>query len=95
MWVLASQVSGKAQVPPGGLRRGERLRQVLVFDPKRTRLVGVCEHLQLLLLLLLLLLVLLLLACRYIVEMEVVLPAEMTVQESHDISLELQHKVGW
>ena len=31
--------------------------------------------------------------CRYIVEMEVVLPAEMTVKESHDISLELQHKV--
>jgi hypothetical protein len=26
--------------------------------------------------------------------MEVVLPAEMTVKESHDISLELQHKVG-
>eukprot|EP00878_Enallax_costatus_P006730 GHUV01007055.1.p1 GENE.GHUV01007055.1~~GHUV01007055.1.p1 ORF type:complete len:291 (+),score=72.27 GHUV01007055.1:111-875(+) len=30
---------------------------------------------------------------RYIVEMEVVMPADMTVQTSHDISLELQHKV--
>jgi hypothetical protein len=33
-------------------------------------------------------------AGRYIVEMEVVLPADMTVKDSHDISLELQHKVG-
>eukprot|EP00775_Hariotina_reticulata_P002281 gene2281-2592_t len=30
---------------------------------------------------------------RYIVEMEVVLPADMSVQDSHDISLDLQHKV--
>ncbi|WIA22973.1 hypothetical protein OEZ86_009896 [Tetradesmus obliquus] len=30
---------------------------------------------------------------RYIVEMEVVLPAGMTVRDSHDISLDLQHKV--
>ncbi len=32
---------------------------------------------------------------RYNVEMEVVLPGSMTVAESHDIALELQHKVGW
>lgn len=31
---------------------------------------------------------------RYNVEMEVVLPGSMTVAESHDIALELQHKVG-
>lgn len=31
---------------------------------------------------------------RFIVEMEVVLPAQMTVRESHDIALILQHKVG-
>ena len=30
---------------------------------------------------------------RYIVELEVLLPPGMTVRESHDISLELQHKV--
>ena len=30
---------------------------------------------------------------RFIVEMEVVMPAEMTVRESHDIALQLQHKV--
>ena len=30
---------------------------------------------------------------RYIVEMEVVLPADMSVRDSHDISLDLQHKV--
>ena len=30
---------------------------------------------------------------RFNVEMEVVLPAEMTVAESHDIGLELQHKI--
>lgn len=32
---------------------------------------------------------------RFIVEMEVVLPAQMTVRESHDIALILQHKVRW
>lgn len=32
---------------------------------------------------------------RFIVEMEVVLPAQMTVRESHDIALILQHKVGF
>lgn len=31
--------------------------------------------------------------CRYVVEMEIVMPAAMTVAESHDIALELQHKV--
>lgn len=31
---------------------------------------------------------------RYNVEMEVVLPADMTVAKSHDIALDLQHKVG-
>ena len=31
---------------------------------------------------------------RFIVEMEVVLPSAMTVRESHDIALILQHKVG-
>lgn len=30
---------------------------------------------------------------RFIVEMEVVMPADMTVRESHDIALQLQHKV--
>lgn len=30
---------------------------------------------------------------RFNVEIEVILPAEMTVRESHDIALELQHKV--
>lgn len=30
---------------------------------------------------------------RYNVEMEIVLPSEMTVMESHDISLALQHKI--
>ena len=30
---------------------------------------------------------------RYIVEMEVILPSAMTVRESHDIALRLQHKV--
>lgn len=30
---------------------------------------------------------------RYIVEMEVVMPGDMTVAESHDIALALQHKV--
>jgi divalent metal cation (Fe/Co/Zn/Cd) transporter len=30
---------------------------------------------------------------RYIVEMEVVMPAAMTVVQSHDIALVLQHKV--
>ena len=30
---------------------------------------------------------------RFIVEMEVVLPAQMSVRESHDIALILQHKV--
>lgn len=30
---------------------------------------------------------------RFIVEMEVVLPSAMTVRESHDIALILQHKV--
>ena len=30
---------------------------------------------------------------RFIVEMEVVLPSGMTVRESHDIALILQHKV--
>ena len=30
---------------------------------------------------------------RFNVELEVILPAEMTVRESHDIALELQHKV--
>lgn len=30
---------------------------------------------------------------RYIVEMEVVMPGGMTVAESHDIALALQHKV--
>ena len=30
---------------------------------------------------------------RFIVEMEVVLPSTMTVRESHDIALILQHKV--
>lgn len=30
---------------------------------------------------------------RYNVEMEVILPADMTVADSHDIALELQHKV--
>ena len=29
---------------------------------------------------------------RFIVEMEVVMPADMTVRESHDIALQLQHK---
>ena len=33
------------------------------------------------------------LACRYLVEVEVVLPANMSLADSHDISLELQHKV--
>lgn len=32
---------------------------------------------------------------RFNVEMEVVLPGTMTVAESHDIALDLQHKVGW
>ena len=30
---------------------------------------------------------------RFNVELEIVLPRDMTVQESHDLSLELQHKV--
>ena len=30
---------------------------------------------------------------RYVVEMEIVMPGDMTVAESHDIALELQHKV--
>lgn len=30
---------------------------------------------------------------RYNVEMEIVLPGAMTVMESHDIALELQHKI--
>ena len=30
---------------------------------------------------------------RYNVELEIILPRDMTVQESHDLSLELQHKV--
>lgn len=30
---------------------------------------------------------------RYIVEVEIVMPADMTVAESHDISLNLQHKI--
>lgn len=30
---------------------------------------------------------------RFNVELEVILPADMTVRESHDIALELQHKV--
>jgi Dimerisation domain of Zinc Transporter len=32
---------------------------------------------------------------RFIVEMEVVMPETMTVRESHDIALKLQHKVGF
>ena len=28
-------------------------------------------------------------------ELEIILPRDMTVQESHDLSLELQHKVGF
>ena len=32
-------------------------------------------------------------ACRFLVEIEIILPAQMTVQESHDIALLLQHKV--
>ena len=31
--------------------------------------------------------------CRFLVEIEIILPAQMTVQESHDIALLLQHKV--
>ena len=31
--------------------------------------------------------------CRFLVEIEIILPAQMTVQESHDIALMLQHKV--
>jgi len=31
---------------------------------------------------------------RYIVEVEIILPPQMTVRESHDIALQLQHKVG-
>lgn len=31
---------------------------------------------------------------RFIVELEVLLPAQMTVEESHDIALFLQHKVS-
>lgn len=31
---------------------------------------------------------------RFNVEMEVILPADMTVEESHDIAVDLQHKVG-
>eukprot|EP00951_Prasinocladus_malaysianus_P021305 scaffold175758_cov38-Prasinocladus_malaysianus.AAC.1 len=31
---------------------------------------------------------------RYTVEVEVILPGNMTVMESHDIALDLQHKVG-
>ena len=30
---------------------------------------------------------------RFNVELEIILPRDMTVQESHDLSLELQHKV--
>ena len=30
---------------------------------------------------------------RYNVELEIILPGDMTVRESHDIALELQHKV--
>ena len=30
---------------------------------------------------------------RYNVEMEIVLPGAMTVMESHDIALDLQHKI--
>lgn len=33
------------------------------------------------------------LQARYIVEMEIILPQDMTVRESHDLSLDLQHKV--
>jgi hypothetical protein len=33
------------------------------------------------------------LQARFNVEIEIVLPRDMTVQESHDLSLELQHKV--
>ncbi len=32
-------------------------------------------------------------SANYLVEVEVVLPAEMTVRESHDIALALQHKI--
>ena len=35
-----------------------------------------------------------LLQARYNVELEIILPRDMTVQESHDLSLELQHKVS-
>jgi divalent metal cation (Fe/Co/Zn/Cd) transporter len=31
---------------------------------------------------------------RYLVELEVILPAAMSVQESHDIALGLQHKAS-
>ena len=31
---------------------------------------------------------------RYVVELEVILPAAMSVQESHDIALGLQHKAS-
>ena len=34
------------------------------------------------------------LQARYNVELEIILPRDMTVQESHDLSLELQHKVS-
>lgn len=30
---------------------------------------------------------------RFNVELEIILPRDMTVQESHDLSLDLQHKV--
>ena len=39
------------------------------------------------------LLVILLLVAADNVEMEIVLPGDMTVRESHDIALELQHKI--
>jgi hypothetical protein len=32
---------------------------------------------------------------RYFAELEILLPAEMTVRESHDIALELQQQVRW
>ena len=38
-------------------------------------------------------LVILLLVAADNVEMEIVLPGDMTVRESHDIALELQHKI--
>lgn len=34
------------------------------------------------------------LQARFNVELEIILPRDMTVQESHDLSLELQHKVS-